>query len=283
VIRAMRQRRLTALTASIPSPGGAAVFRAIRWTLPRGHRAYPTRGGRLYLDVSESLMMLMRVLRRYEPDKHRALEHMLRPGMTFVDVGACKGDFTLFAAARVGPSGRVVAVEPEPSNATWLRRSIARSAARHVDVHELALSDASGGGILHRVDVSAGAYFSSGLHSMLTGAPGPRHALEVQTQTLDDLLAGLGIVQVDVIKIDVEGSEAAVLRGAAETLTRQPKPPIVLMDLHPDLGVNPQAVAEILRGQGYETFAMSAPTEPLEVDGHTVELVARKRGPSAGA
>jgi len=228
-------------------------------------------------------MMLMRVLRRYEPDKHRALAHVLRPGMTFVDVGACKGDFTLFAAARVGPSGRVVAVEPEPANATWLRRSIARNAAQHADVHELALSDVSGPGILHRVDVSAGAHFSSGLHSMVAGAPGPRDALEIATQTLDDLLARLGIVQVDVIKIDVEGWEAAVLRGAAATLTRQPNPPVVLMDLHPDLGVNPKAVAEILRGYRYETFAMSAPTQPLEVDGRTVELVARQRGAPAGA
>jgi FkbM family methyltransferase len=253
----------------------ASFFRAARRALPRGHRAYPTRGGRLYLDVSESLTMFMRVLRLYEAEKHRALDQVLRPGMTFVDAGACKGDFTLFAASRVGPRGRVVAVEPEPANASWLRKSIARNDARNAEVHELALSDVSGSAILHRVDLSAGGDVSSGFHSLIAGGVGKRDELEVKTRTLDDLLAQLDIASVDVLKIDVEGWEVAVLHGATNTLSRQPNPPIVVMDLHPDLGMNPHAIAEILRGHAYETFSMGSPNERIEIQADTCELLAR--------
>jgi FkbM family methyltransferase len=251
----------------------AAIFRALRWALPTGHRAYPTRAGCLYLDVSESLTMLLRVLRLYEPAKHRTLDQVLRPGMTFVDVGACKGDFTIFAAGRVGPLGRVIAVEPEPANVRALRRSIARNRAHNAEVHELALSDASGRAILHRIDVSAGTDASSGWHSLLAGGTGVRHELEIETRTLDDLLADLGVDHVDVLKIDVEGWEVAVLNGAGRTLGQID--PIVMMDLHPDLGVNPHAIAEILRGHAYATFCMDVPTEPLEVGSDTVEILAR--------
>jgi 23S rRNA U2552 (ribose-2'-O)-methylase RlmE/FtsJ len=165
----------------------------------------------------------------YEPAKHRALDQVLRPGMTFLDVGACKGDFTVFAAVRVGPLGRVVAIEPEPANVRSLRMSIARNRVHNAEVHEMALSDASGRGILH----------------------------------------------VDVLKIDVEGWEVPVLRGARHTLGEIH--PILLMDLHPDLGVNPGTIAEILHDHHYETFHMDAPAEPLEVRRDTVEILARPR------
>jgi FkbM family methyltransferase len=237
----------------------------------------------VYLDVSESVMMLMRVLRLYEPAKHRALQAALAPGMTFVDVGACKGDFTLLAAASVGPHGRVVAVEPEPVNASWLRRSVGLRAARNVEVVEMALSDASGRAALHRVDVLGGADSSSGLHSLLEGGPATHDTIEVDARTLDGLLETLGIARVDVIKIDVEGWEVAVLRGAAATLTRQGDPPIIVMDLHPELGVDPLEVEELLREYGYETLRIGSPDEPLDVRGDTAELRARPRRRASAA
>jgi hypothetical protein len=96
---------------------------------------------------------------------------------------------------------------------------------------------------------------------------------------LDGLLETLGIARVDVIKIDVEGWEAAVLRGAAGTLTRQRDPPVILIDLHPDLGVDPLEIADILREYGYETLRIGSPDEPLDVRGDTDELRAA-RSPS---
>ncbi|MCA1682813.1 MAG: FkbM family methyltransferase, partial [Actinobacteria bacterium] len=206
---AARPRRAAAgplrRAASGLRPSPRAGFRAIRWALPRGHRPYPTRGGRVYLDASESVMMLMRVLRRYEPAKHRALARMLGPGMTFVDIGACKGDFTVLASALVGAKGRVVAAEPEPVNASWLRKTVALATTHNVDVCELALGAERGRAILHRVDVGAGPDTSSGLHSVLPGAVATHDRVDVAAETLDGLLATMDIDRVDVIKIDVEG------------------------------------------------------------------------------
>lgn len=255
----------------------AAFFRAVRWALPKGYRAYPIRAGRLYLDVSEAPTMLMRVLRLYEPEKHRALKQVLRPGMTFVDVGACKGDFTLFAAAAVGSAGRVVAVEPEPGNVTWLRKSIARNDARNVEVAEMALSDQRGQAILHRADVTAGVQVSSGWHSLVGGGHGQGDEIVIATETLDGLLDALGITRVDVLKIDVEGWEEAVLAGAKRTLSGQ-RPPILMMDLHPGLGVSPLVIARTLANYGYETYSMASPTQILDVKRDTLELLARRSG-----
>lgn len=221
--------------------------------------------------------MLARVLGLYEPEKYRALEAVLRPGMTFVDVGACKGDFALFAASKVGPFGRVVAVEPEPVNAQCLRKSIQRRGMPNVEVHEVALSDQSGSGTLHRADITAGVAVSSGWHSLTTGVPTRRDAVDIQTQTLDDLLVDLGIHAIDVLKIDVEGWEAAVLHGAAKTLSSGGAAPIVLMDLHPHLGVDPRAIAEILGGHGYQMFCVASPRDRLDVQSDTLEIVARQK------
>ncbi len=248
-----------------------ALFRVVRRVLPRRRRWYPTRAGRLYLDISESAPMLMRVLRVYEPDTHAVLAEVLQPGMTFVDVGACVGDYSLLAAGRVGPHGRVVAIEPEPGNAAWLRRSVARRRLHNVSMHELALSDAQSQAILHRHERF------SGWHSLLETAANTGGDVAVQTQTLDGLLAGLGIATVDAIKIDAEGSELAILRGAAATLGSGPSSPAILMDLHPSLGVDPLAVAAILRGHGYETFRPDVPLAPLEVRADTEVLLARPR------
>jgi FkbM family methyltransferase len=120
----------------------------IKPILPRGYHRYRVPGGRLYLDLRESSMMLARALHIYEPEKVAAFREHLRPGMTFVDVGANKGDFTLLAASLVGPSGRVISVEPGPTNQRWLQRSVAESGYRNVECVEAALGATPGTAIL---------------------------------------------------------------------------------------------------------------------------------------
>ncbi len=227
----------------------------------------------MYLDVSEAPTMLARALRLYEPGKHKALARMLRPGMTVVDVGACKGDFTVFAARRVGPAGMVIAVEPEPANARWLRRSIARNRVTNAVVWEMALSDRVGTATLNRADVSAATSVSSGWHSMTTQLAATRDRIEVNTCTLDELVAGGAIDRVDVVKLDVEGWEMAVLRGAVETLKRQR--PTLALDVHPHLGVEPRDVAALLEELRFELFAMGSPPRPLVITERTSEILAR--------
>jgi FkbM family methyltransferase len=206
------------------------------------YRPYEFAGGLIYLDVDESPMMRARAEGRFEPEKTAALQRLLEPGMTFVDVGANKGDFSLIAARTMNDEGRVLAFEPSPDNCVWIRKSIELNGYRSIVLHELALSDVEG-----HVPLYLGE--RSGWHSLVRG----EHAgesIEVEARTLDSVLAGTGDAHVDVLKIDVEGAELQVLGGAERTLAEQP-PRAVLVDLHPARGVDPAEVAAILAGHGF--------------------------------
>lgn len=232
--------------------------RSLRSLLPRGYHAFPGAGGWIYLDVRESPMMLARALRAYEPEKAASLRAALRPGMTFVDVGGNKGDFALLAARLLGGDGRVLCVEPEPENASWIRKSATRNRYETIEVIAAALADRDGEDTLF-----LGA--KSGWHTLVAG---DAHvgAVTVPIRTLDSLLRERGIERVDVVKIDVEGGEDRVLRGAADALSGE-HPMTLLLDLHPPR-VDVVAIAETLRGLGF-VFDRT-------VDATTMELIATR-------
>ena len=236
---------------------------SIRRFLPPGYHAYPVRGGRMYLDVRESPMMLARVLRTYETPKFDALRNFLRPGNTFLDVGANKGDFSLFAARVMADAGRVIAVEPETTNAEWIARSVTRNGYRSVDVARVALDDHDGEATLYLGE-------KSGWHSLVAAdGVATTGEMRVPTQTLDALLAARGVTRVDAIKIDVEGAEERVLAGAAQTFAGD-HAMLVLLDVHPLRGVDPLAVAQRLRGWGFTI------DDPAEVRGNTKSILATR-------
>jgi FkbM family methyltransferase len=132
--------------------------------------------------------------------------------MVAVDVGANIGLFTLALAKRVEPDGAVWAFEPDPANRALLQENVAANGLGDlVTVSELALTDATGQLFFQPSPTDASA-------SHL--APG---GIRVEAVRLDDL----DIEHVDVMKIDVEGAECSVLRGAAETLSNS-RPALLL-------------------------------------------------------
>lgn len=84
--------------------------------------------------------MLARALGLYEPEKTRAVQALLKLGETFVDVGGNKGDFALLAAKITGENGKVVCIEPEPTNLSWIRRSIDLNGYKNIQLCNLALT-----------------------------------------------------------------------------------------------------------------------------------------------
>jgi FkbM family methyltransferase len=215
-----------------------------------GYKPYPFAGGLIYLDIDESPHMRRRVEGQYEPHKVAAVQRLLPAGGTFVDVGANKGDFSLIAARTAGPEGRVIAFEPGPENATWARKSVELNGYPNVELLEVALSDSEGEAKLHLGR-------RSGWHSLVS-RPVDQDTITVRTRTLDTVLAERGSPTVDMLKIDVEGSELAVLRGARQTLSQE-HGMWILLDVHPDFQVDPAEVAEALRAHG---FALRAPEDP---------------------
>ena len=225
---------------------------AIRWLIPDRYFVFSGIGGRIYLNVKESSMMLARALGLYELRKVKAVQALLKPGDTFIDVGGNKGDFALLAAKITGESGHVFCIEPEPTNCKWIRESIQLNSYENIYLFNLALSDRDSEALLYLGT-------KSGFHTLLSGQPERNQGcLKVTTRTLDALLRERKTPSVQMIKIDVEGAELQVLRGSVETIKNNPAI-VLLLDIHPFLGVDPVQVFDFLGSLGLTVCQMQPP------------------------
>lgn len=221
------------------------------------YRVYDRGGYRIWLNVSESRQMAKRAAGLYEPEKFAAIATVLREGSTFLDIGGNKGDFALFAASVVGPSGHVVCFEPHPDNAAWIRKSLALNRFEHLSVEEMALSDTAGEAELHIGG-------KSGQHSF-EPRKRDRGAVKVRATRLDDYVKSRDIERIDAIKIDVEGAEDQVIAGAMEMLEQSR--PVIFLDVH-DIG------AARLTDLAGKLHALGYRFRELESDAVTDRLVA---------
>ncbi len=198
--------------------------------------------------------------RTYEPEVSSVLRQVLSPGGTLVDVGANMGWFSLLGASVVGPAGRVVAVEPNPANVALLASSVEENGFTNVQVFTVAASDRTG----------AVALETDGSNGRVIVIDGPPHqpvraSWVVAAQPLDELVGPAGVGRVDVVKLDVEGAEPLVLRGAASVLERCR--PVVITEFYPEaLDASPWGSAagylEMLRGLGYRLSVIGSDEGP---------------------
>jgi FkbM family methyltransferase len=179
----------------------------------------------------------------------RALRRALGAGDAALDVGAHKGSYTWWMRRAVGESGRVLALEPQPELAAYLRSACGALGWDNVAVVEAAASDRSGRATL-RVP---GSGVSPGASLERVAAAG-RAAREIACETvrLDDLVAREGLARVALVKVDVEGHELAVFRGAERILDRDR--PVLLFECEARhlSGRAPADVFSFLSGRGYE-------------------------------
>ncbi|WP_107480700.1 FkbM family methyltransferase [Streptomyces caniscabiei] len=191
---------------------------------------------------------------RFEPELSR-LDELCPPGCgTAVDVGGWYGPWTRRLAAR---AGRVVTVEPVPR----LARLLVSSAPRNVRVVQAAASDHPG---TARLWLPPGDDGGRGLSSLVRRDIHGR-ALDVRCVTLD----GLGLTDVGFVKIDVDGNELAVLRGASGLLVRDR--PALFIEL--EARIQPIApVVALLAGLGYAGWVLPAgtwlPLDPATLEAH---------------
>ena len=181
---------------------------------------------------------------RWEAEESDLLRALLRPGATFVDVGACVGYMTLLGAKAVGPAGRVVAVEPSPANVALLRANVAANGATNVEFLAAAASEHSG---------SIGLSLSPWNTGDNRAYPVPEmERVEVAAVRLDDVLRHLE--RVDVVKVDTQGTDHRAIRGLAATLARCR--PVLVVEFWPlgisESGDDPLAVLEEYAALGYE-------------------------------
>ncbi len=194
-----------------------------------------------------------------EPEVAALDEFLVTDGVA-VDIGAGFGLYPLSFAAQLGPAGRVLSFEPLPGPHGFLRRVIRWLGAANVTLSQQAVGDHGGGGEMslprrHGLPVHGRAFLAGEADG--PGSNAEFHAerpVPVTMATLDARVRAAGLDRVDVIKIDVEGYEPAVLRGAEWTL-RTFRPALLLEIEHRHLdrfGAEPAEVVAWLRDHDYD-------------------------------
>lgn len=155
----------------------------------------------------------LRLKGEYEPKTTEIFLRWVRKGDVVVDVGANIGYFTLLAAKKVGKKGRIFAFEPEPQSYSLLKSNITLNSLQNVVAENFALGDRN-----TLVGFFAQKFDKGGSH--LAFSEGEN--LKVKMVRLSDYLHQKGVKKVNVIKIDVEGAEVLVLKGAEEIIKESP-------------------------------------------------------------
>ncbi len=229
--------------------------RVLRFTDGRGNR---------YLSMKNNFTSFaVAVLGERDPNVMRFLRRWVRPGFVVCDIGANIGTYAVPLARLVGPSGHVVAFEPNRPTCACLRQNIRQNGLANVTVLRAAAGPEAGSadlvvtadnfGEVHLAPGSAAGSTASGASV--------RDTARVLVTTVDAEVARLGLARVDFIKIDVEGFELAALRGATRTLAANANL-VVQTEIVPAhsarYGFDVADLAEFFRAHGYAAHACDA-------------------------
>lgn len=186
----------------------------------------------------------------WEPAETILVQALVAPGEQVADIGAHVGYFTVLLSKLVGPAGKVVAFEPEADNFELLRANCILNGCNNVRPEPLAVADRSGRAELY---LAVGNLGDHRLHA----TPG-RPSREVGVVRFDEYWAG---GRLDFIKLDAQGGEAAILRGATETIRTNAGHLLALMELSPALS----------RSAGHELGSVAELLDRL--DAHAISVV----------
>jgi FkbM family methyltransferase len=211
-------------------------------------------GLRIEVQLGDELGLRYALGQPYEPDVQAFLEGFLRPGMVFFDLGASIGHHTLIAAQRVGPGGEVHAFEPLPSEFAKLSANVRLNGFHdRVRLNQLAVSDHAGLVELHTAGDGLGAYASLGRPLWNQGGG----VAQVSAITLEQYVRDASCPRIDVLKMDVEGAETAVLRGG-HGLFAGHDAPLIICEFSDataaGLGHSTGTLRDTLEGLGYGLF-----------------------------
>jgi FkbM family methyltransferase len=209
----------------------------------------------------------------YEKAETKFFQTACREGMTFLDVGANIGYYTALAARAVGPTGKIIALEPDPESFKYLEQTIAANAVGNVLAFPVAASDVPAKLPLFISHDNRG-------DNRMYSPGGKWPTVEVEAVPADDLLAENKIETIDFIKIDVQGYEPKVIAGLRDTITRSPKLTL-LTEFWPkgirDAGGDPNDFLNTLRDLGLTLHELKADGELTELK-DDADLIARHEG-----
>jgi FkbM family methyltransferase len=220
-----------------------------------------------------------------EPDIEAFCAKFLRPGMVFFDIGAHVGKYTLLGAHTVGPAGTVHAFEPNPEISRLLDYNIGLNGLRNVRASRCAVSDTDGKGDFEVCTEASVSALLPRERRRVRG--GVSMVVSVTTVQLDTYCAASG-AKPSLVKVDTEGAEMPVFRGATALLDLPASDaPIWIFEHEPAnyerFGYTSRMLIEFLRNHGYRVWSYregsgAAILEGLPVPGGPANLLAAKEG-----
>jgi FkbM family methyltransferase len=210
----------------------------------------------------------------YERESLNVVDRLVQPGMVALDVGAHIGYYTWRLARRVGPTGRVVALEPHGPTFQLLERNVPASRFPNVELLPVAAGETPG-------ETEFVEFTSSRKHSIYDVSA---FAAELQVKSrhmvrvtrIDDLLAERGIDTLQFVKLDIEGAEQIALRGMSKTLSASPAAAVIVeynaLTIRAAGGTPDEFLSE-LRGYGLDLLLLTEPGAILDMPDSAAELL----------
>jgi FkbM family methyltransferase len=265
--------RLSQLEARLESLGNTLAAQDQRRCIYLGHDRLlieSRTGLRLYLDTRDIVLTPLLALKGdWEPEVTHALRRVIRPGMTFIDVGANVGYFTLIAAQILHGNGQIHSFEADPQmhqllvdniNLNWFFEG--------VHAHQKAVYSEETNLRFHkRLKYQANSSIAELTADELASINDVSESFEVEALRLDHYIEQAAAGRVDVIKIDVEGAEPRVFQGMAQTIENNPDLRIICEWSPSQLyqtGSSPTEFLAILRDYGFLIRTVEAPETILE-------------------
>jgi FkbM family methyltransferase len=263
-----------------------------RTMVGKNNCANVSRGGAQWdLDLNEGIDFSIYLLGAFEKSTVRTLQKLVRTGDVVFDIGANIGAHTLGLAQCVGPSGRVFAFEPTDFAFAKLKRNLALNPElqARTDARQILLAAEVTAPRQTEIYASWPLKTDTAVH--------PKHrgrlvaALHASVDTLDCVVEREGLERLNLIKMDVDGSEYPVLKGGLRTIAKFR--PILVMEMspyvHAEQNQSFEALVALLRDSGYSLQDAST-WEPLPLrsdlleamipDGASINVIARTSGTS---
>ncbi|MCI0647388.1 MAG: FkbM family methyltransferase [Chloroflexi bacterium] len=190
----------------------------------------------------------------YEPYVTAEVRQLLKPGDVFLDIGANIGYFTLLAAALVGPTGQVIAFEPNPDNCDLMRQSIQANHFENIELYPLAAAE------VERIfELEGSGVNSNGRILDFSPQTRPEHPSSriVQAVVLDEVLKDAP--GIDLVKMDIEGAEPRAWQGMQKLVEKHK--PVIITEFSPDFirrtsNVAAESFLEAIAKHNYQIFIL---------------------------
>ena len=219
-------------------------------------------GFRLWFNTNDREMGMAMVSGQYEPQSIELIKKIVQPGMKCIDAGAHIGFYTCLMASLVGESGKVYAFEPMPSNFELLLKNIAENRfQRMVRAYQHVCSDEAGNITASKIP-----------NMFVVGQVGGAERVTAEAVRLDDIIEDA----IDLVKLDVEGHEPAVIRGMMSLIARDH--PIILSEIN-DYWLQSCSHSSaieyvgLLESLGYEVFDVNNLAQPLNEPSLTRDIL----------